>query len=75
MTIFIFVNFPWNLFLTICQVYQVTCLAMTTNERINVARYKHFQTGQSYIVLSGVMVLVCRQARTAQVSFQQGLVE
>ena len=50
MTIFIFVNFPWNLFLTICQVYQVTCLAMTTNERINVARYKHFQTGQPYSV-------------------------
>merc|ERR1719483_502543 len=46
MLLFTMANFPWNLFLTICQLYQIICLAMTTNERINVARYKHFQTGR-----------------------------
>ena len=49
---FTMINFPWNLFLAVCQVYQVSCLAMTTNERINAARYKHFQTGTLDITTS-----------------------
>jgi palmitoyltransferase len=32
----------WVSCLTACQLYQVICLAMTTNERMNAGRYKHF---------------------------------
>ncbi|KAF4521454.1 hypothetical protein B566_EDAN001751 [Ephemera danica] len=32
----------WVAILSACQVYQIVCLAMTTNERINAGRYKHF---------------------------------
>lgn len=32
----------WVTCLTACQIYQVVCLAMTTNERMNAGRYKHF---------------------------------
>ncbi|XP_065350029.1 palmitoyltransferase Hip14 [Cloeon dipterum] len=34
----------WVLILTLCQVYQIVVLAMTTNERINCGRYKHFKS-------------------------------
>lgn len=33
----------WVCVLTICQTYQVICLGMTTNERMNRGRYRHFQ--------------------------------
>lgn len=33
----------WVTVLTICQTYQVVCLGMTTNERMNRRRYRHFQ--------------------------------
>lgn len=36
----------WVFTLTICQSYQVLCLAMTTNERMNAGRYKHFHSGK-----------------------------
>eukprot|EP00096_Caligus_rogercresseyi_P015000 TRINITY_DN7452_c0_g1_i2.p1 TRINITY_DN7452_c0_g1~~TRINITY_DN7452_c0_g1_i2.p1 ORF type:complete len:504 (+),score=92.68 TRINITY_DN7452_c0_g1_i2:336-1847(+) len=43
---FLAVNMIFHLFwvsiLTICQLYQIGLLAMTTNERINAVRYKHF---------------------------------
>jgi palmitoyltransferase ZDHHC13/17 len=29
--------------LTACQMYQIICLGMTTNERVNHGRYRHFQ--------------------------------
>ena len=31
---------------TSCQLGQVVVLAMTTNERMNAGRYRHFQSGQ-----------------------------
>ncbi|XP_063223420.1 palmitoyltransferase Hip14 isoform X2 [Bacillus rossius redtenbacheri] len=34
----------WVATLFSCQVYQIACLGMTTNERMNSGRYKHFQT-------------------------------
>lgn len=33
----------WVAMLTICQTYQVVWLGMTTNERMNRGRYRHFQ--------------------------------
>lgn len=35
----------WVAPLTACQLYQIVFLAMTTNERMNAGRYKHFQPG------------------------------
>lgn len=35
----------WVSCLGVCQLYQVVFLAMTTNERMNAARYRHFQSG------------------------------
>ena len=35
----------WVSCLAVCQLYQVVCLAMTTNERMNAGRYRHFQSG------------------------------
>ena len=35
----------WVSCLGVCQIYQVAVLAMTTNERMNAARYRHFQSG------------------------------
>jgi len=34
----------WVSCLAVCQLYQVVCLAMTTNERMNAGRYRHFQS-------------------------------
>ncbi|XP_055383554.1 palmitoyltransferase Hip14 isoform X2 [Condylostylus longicornis] len=36
-------HLSWVTVLTICQTYQVICLGMTTNERMNRGRYRHFQ--------------------------------
>ncbi|XP_053683912.1 palmitoyltransferase Hip14 isoform X2 [Sabethes cyaneus] len=36
-------HISWVTVLTICQTYQVVCLGMTTNERMNRGRYRHFQ--------------------------------
>lgn len=38
-------HFIWVSCLMVCQIYQVMCLAMTTNERMNAGRYKHFHVG------------------------------
>jgi len=35
-------HFCWVFTLAICQTYQISCLAMTTNERMNAGRYTHF---------------------------------
>ena len=35
-------HFCWVATLTVCQLYQIVILAMTTNERMNAGRYKHF---------------------------------
>jgi len=35
----------WVTCLAVCQLYQVIVLAMTTNERMNAGRYRHFQSG------------------------------
>jgi len=35
-------HFCWVFMLAICQTYQISCLAMTTNERMNAGRYTHF---------------------------------
>jgi hypothetical protein len=35
----------WVTCLAVCQLYQVVVLAMTTNERMNAGRYRHFQSG------------------------------
>ncbi|XP_050536603.1 palmitoyltransferase Hip14 isoform X2 [Daktulosphaira vitifoliae] len=40
----------WVTILLCCQIYQIIWLGMTTNERINAARYEHFvQEGKSYL--------------------------
>ena len=36
-------HLSWVSCLTVCQLYQIMWLAVTTNERINMGRYKHFQ--------------------------------
>lgn len=36
-------HMSWVILLTVCQTYQVICLGMTTNERMNRGRYRHFQ--------------------------------
>uniref|UniRef100_A0A2P2I5D9 Palmitoyltransferase n=1 Tax=Hirondellea gigas TaxID=1518452 RepID=A0A2P2I5D9_9CRUS len=36
----------WVTTLLACQIYQIVYLAMTTNERMNCYRYRHFQTGK-----------------------------
>lgn len=36
-------HMSWVTVLTVCQTYQVICLGMTTNERMNRGRYRHFQ--------------------------------
>merc|ERR1719481_151342 len=38
-------HFIWVTCLAVCQIYQVSVLAMTTNERMNSARYRHFKHG------------------------------
>jgi hypothetical protein len=35
-------NIIWISALCVCHVYQAVFLALTTNERINLSRYKHF---------------------------------
>ena len=40
-------HFIWVGCLAVCQTYQVVWLAMTTNERMNAARYRHFQRGET----------------------------
>jgi len=42
----------WVSCLAVCQLYQVVVLAMTTNERMNQARYKHFHTGRRGVMRS-----------------------
>ena len=42
----------WVSCLGVCQVYQVFVLAMTTNERMNASRYKHFKSGKLSLSLS-----------------------
>ncbi|GAB1295559.1 Palmitoyltransferase ZDHHC17 [Apodemus speciosus] len=36
-------HFMWVAVLLMCQMYQITCLGITTNERMNARRYKHFK--------------------------------
>ena len=43
---FQFLTLCWTVLLLVCQVYQISHLAMTTNERMNVRRYKHFHTSR-----------------------------
>lgn len=40
-------HFCWVFTLAICQTYQISCLAMTTNERMNAGRYTHFHKRDS----------------------------
>ena len=44
----------WVSCLGVCQMYQVAVLAMTTNERMNAARYRHFQSGIASYALEKV---------------------
>ncbi|XP_018326776.1 palmitoyltransferase Hip14 isoform X2 [Agrilus planipennis] len=37
-----FLHLIWVFMLLICQIYQISCLGMTTNERMNKGRYVHF---------------------------------
>ena len=39
----------WVSALGVCQVYQVTWLAMTTNERMNAGRYAHFKKHKGHV--------------------------
>uniref|UniRef100_A0A8C9G2H4 Palmitoyltransferase n=1 Tax=Pavo cristatus TaxID=9049 RepID=A0A8C9G2H4_PAVCR len=36
-------HFMWVAVLLMCQMYQISCLGITTNERMNARRYKHFK--------------------------------
>jgi len=42
----------WVSCLSVCQLYQVIILAMTTNERMNMGRYKHFHTARRGVMVS-----------------------
>ena len=42
----------WSLLLLSCQIYQIAHLGMTTNERMNVQRYKHFHTARQGVYRS-----------------------
>lgn len=42
-------HFIWVTTLLICQLYQISSLAMTTNERMNAGRYKHFRDADGHI--------------------------
>ncbi|XP_018015557.2 palmitoyltransferase ZDHHC17, partial [Hyalella azteca] len=50
----------WVTTLLACQLYQILILAMTTNERMNCYRYRHFQTGKKGEVRSPFNRGVCR---------------
>jgi len=43
----------WVSCLAVCQMYQVSVLAMTTNERMNCSRYRHFKQKQCQATASG----------------------
>ena len=38
----------WVSALSVCQTYQIVCLAMTTNERMNLGRYTHFRRREKH---------------------------
>ena len=63
-------HFIWVGCLAVCQTYQVVWLAMTTNERMNAARYKHFQRGARFVldIQQVVNVLCFSQQRSPQVA-------
>ena len=62
-------HFIWVGCLAVCQTYQVIWLAMTTNERMNAARYKHFQRGgKRYFGFQNVNELCFSQQRSPQVT-------
>ena len=64
-------HFIWVGCLAVCQTYQVVWLAMTTNERMNAARYKHFQRGawiEVDYIGQDVTLLCFSQQRSPQVS-------
>ena len=62
-------HFIWVGCLAVYQTYQVVWLAMTTNERMNAARYKHFQRGgKHYNGVQDVYVLFFSQQRSPQVA-------
>ena len=62
-------HFIWVGCLAVCQTYQVIWLAMTTNERMNAARYKHFQRGgKRYFDFQNVNVFCFSQQRSPQVA-------
>ncbi|XP_045480575.1 palmitoyltransferase Hip14 isoform X1 [Harmonia axyridis] len=50
----------WVSMLLVCQLYQISCLGMTTNERMNRGRYSHFQSnsGKSPFSKGAVMNLM-----------------
>lgn len=50
----------WVFMLLVCQIYQISCLGMTTNERMNRGRYPHFISngGQSPFSKGPVMNLI-----------------
>lgn len=37
-------HLAWVFMLLVCQIYQISCLAMTANERMNRGRYSHFMS-------------------------------
>ena len=63
-------HFIWVGCLAVCQTYQVVWLAMTTNERMNAARYKHFQRGEWFVldIQHVVNVLCLSEQRSPQVA-------
>ncbi|KAJ8381409.1 hypothetical protein SKAU_G00021870 [Synaphobranchus kaupii] len=42
-------HFMWVVVLIMCQIYQIACLGITTNERMNARRYKHFKVTSTSI--------------------------
>ncbi|XP_023244281.1 palmitoyltransferase ZDHHC17-like [Centruroides sculpturatus] len=50
----------WVGCLLVCQIYQIVWLAMTTNERMNCARYSHFKRNKQGIIISPFHHGVCR---------------
>ena len=67
-------HFIWVGCLAVCQTYQVVWLAMTTNERMNASRYKHFQRGEDTVLLFS-SELTCALFQSAEESTSRPLIE
>ncbi|XP_069908756.1 palmitoyltransferase ZDHHC17 isoform X3 [Oryctolagus cuniculus] len=62
-------HFMWVAVLLMCQMYQISCLGITTNERMNARRYKHFKVTTTSIEspFNSLLMWLGKQQNMAQV--------